>query len=424
MITVPSTMCREWSEVFRRLGRGRVRSDVVFEWIAGRDGLTLQAVGPEVAVRHHIPGRRHDARGTGSLESFAIPNGSTESNAILRLDARRSSKPFPAEPKRFTPVPGLWAALAAATSVTARESESRFVLNRIQLRGGRKAIVASDSKQLLVQTGFAFPWSDDVLVPSSDIFAALAERTPPETAVARTPGHVFIRSGPWTVALAIDSGGRFPDVDPLLVRAEKAGSELIVGEADRARLMREIPRLPGGRLENRSVTIDLTGPAVRTGDASASNMSIGLSQSRVHGRRLAVTCDRTYLLAALKLGFTRMIVSTADQPLVWRDDQRTYLFLPLAECESSPSTAAPSKPPMTRGPRRPEPKAPPVVSKRPQSKRPPPAPVHPRPKEAPLPAVKVKTKTPRSRRPPPRPKPGLWSGLWSRVRGVFRTKDC
>ena len=77
MITVPSVMCRELSDVFRRLGRGRVRTDVVFEWIAGRDGLTLQAVGPEAAVRHHTPGRRPDARGTGTLASLAIPSGST-----------------------------------------------------------------------------------------------------------------------------------------------------------------------------------------------------------------------------------------------------------------------------------------------------------------------------------------------------------
>jgi hypothetical protein len=423
MITLPSAECRELSEVFRRLGRGRVQTDVVLEWTAGRDGLTLQAVGPEVAVRHRTPGRRPEARGTGSLDSLAIPNGSTESNLTLRPDPRRSSKPFPEEPKRFTPVaPGLWAALAAAASATAREAESRFVLNRIQLRGGRQAIVASDSKQLLVQTGFAFPWSDDVLVPSSDIFAALAGRTPPETAVARTPGHVWIRSGPWTVALTIDSGGRFPDVDPLLVRAEKPGSELIVGEADRTRLVREIPRLPGGRAESRSVTIDLAGPAVRAGEPGASAMSVEMSQSRVQGRRMAVTCDRSYLLAALKLGFTRMSVSTAEQPLVWRDDQRTYLFLPLAECELSRSKAAPPKPPVARVPKRPEPKARPVVSKPPESKSLPPEPVHPPPKSPPPPAVRTKPTAHRSRRRPPRPEPGLWSGLWSRVRGVFHAR--
>jgi hypothetical protein len=424
MITVPSAVCREWSEVFRRLGRGRVRTDVVFEWIAGRDGLTVKVAGPEVAVRHHTSGRRPDARGTGTLESLAIPSGSTESNVTLRPDARRSSKPFPAEPKRFTPVgQGLWAALAAAASMTARESESRFVLNRIQLRGGRKAIVASDSKQLLVQTGFAFPWSDDVLIPSSDVFAALAGRTPPEAAVARTPGHVFIRSGPWTVALTIASGGRFPDVDPLLVRTEKSGSEWVLNEADRTRLMREIPRLPCcGREAGRSVTIDLAGPAVRAGEAGGSATSIPFPQSRVQGRRVAVTCDRTYLLAALKLGFTRMSVTTADQPLVWRDERRTYLFLPLTTGEPSRSNAVPTKPPVARVPRRSESKAPPVVSRPPVSNSPTPAPVHPRPKGSSLPAVTVKTKAPRSRRLPPQSKPGLWSGIWSRVRGVFRAK--
>jgi hypothetical protein len=423
MITLPSAVCRELSEVFRRLGRGRVQTEVVLEWTAGRDGLTLQAVGPEVAIRHRTPGRRPEARGTGSLDSLAIPIGSTESNVNLGPDPRCSSKPFPVEPKRFTPVaPGLWAALAAASGVTARDDSTRFVLNRIQLRGGRQAIVASDSKQLLVQSGFVFPWSDDVLVPSSDIFAALAGRTPPETAVARTPGHVWIRSGPWTVALTIDSDGRFPDVDPLLVRAEKPGSELILAEADRVRLVREIPRLPGDRAETRSVTIDLTGPAVRAGELGASSASIGMTQSRVQGRRTAVACDRTYLLAALKLGFTRMSVSTADQPLVWRDERRTYLFLPLAGCEPSRTKPAPSKSPVGHVPKRPEPKARPLVPKPPKSKSPPPAPVQSRPKSPPSPAVRTKPTPNRSRRRPPRPEPGLWSGLWSRVRGLFRAR--
>jgi len=59
--------------------------------------------------------------------------------------------------------------VAAAGSVAARDVTTRFVLNRIQLRGGRSgAVIASDSKQLLVQTGFAFPWSDHVLVSNAD----------------------------------------------------------------------------------------------------------------------------------------------------------------------------------------------------------------------------------------------------------------
>ena len=399
MIAIPRALARELSRVFRRLGPASL------EWTAGRDGLTIQAVGSDAAVRHHLPGARPAARLVTSVAALAGPIATIRPEA----GAARAAPPFPTPPKRFTPVPGrLFAALAAAGSVAARDVTTRFVLNRIQLRGGRRgAVVASDSKQLLVQTGFAFPWSDDVLVSNAEVFAMLATPAPETATIARTGTHVWVRAGPWSVALPIHAG-RYPEVDPLLVRADRPGGELILGESDRERLLRELPRLPGAREPGKPVVIDLAGPVIRAdGEAGEPVATVPLPQSRVQGKRIRITCDRTYLLAALKLGFTRMSASTPDQPLVWRDDTRTHLFLPLGSEHDEPS-------PRTRtsaGTRAPEP-APVPRTRKPRTAQPANRPPRPE-RNRPMPE-------PRSRPPRDARERGGWGGWWSRVRGLFR----
>jgi hypothetical protein len=59
--------------------------------------------------------------------------------------------------------------LADASSSAARESV-RYAVSNIQLRGRPGEIIATDGRQLLLQSGFKFPFTDDVLVPSSTVF--------------------------------------------------------------------------------------------------------------------------------------------------------------------------------------------------------------------------------------------------------------
>ncbi len=40
-------------------------------------------------------------------------------------------------------------------------------MNCIRLRGAEGQIAATDTHQALIQTGFQFPWSDEILVMSS-----------------------------------------------------------------------------------------------------------------------------------------------------------------------------------------------------------------------------------------------------------------
>src|SRR5439155_13962763 len=63
--------------------------------------------------------------------------------------------PFPAEPAAFTGLEaGFLQALDAAGHTAARE-QVRYALSRLQLRGSRGEVVATDGRQVLIQGGFA-----------------------------------------------------------------------------------------------------------------------------------------------------------------------------------------------------------------------------------------------------------------------------
>lgn len=338
--------------------------------------------------------------------------------------------PFPTPPARFTPCPpGLLKALDAAGSVTAKDEVSRFVLKRIQLRGGRDTIVASDSKQLLVQTGFPFPWTGDVLVPRCEVFAELAAKST-ALSVARTATHVWIAAGPWSVALTIDGAGKFPDVDTLLTRVKKPTGELIFDPVAQSMLIRELPKLPGRNEEGRPVTLDLAGPVVRAkGERDANAITIPLPQACVQGKSIRVACDRTYLLTALKLGLNRMAATSDDQPLVWRDATRTYLFLPLGADAVVPS----GRPTQSRGvewvrdtsasverPTGSWTKRRPKIPATPPRKPPRPTPIPPcNPSAAALARPRREGKRKAVRSPIARPPRRGFGGLWDYVRGLF-----
>ena len=446
MIEIPRSLCRDVLAVVRKLGRGRATAGLSLEFIAGRTGLTIQAATPDVAIRHHTPGRRPECRLVVPLETFIKSVERNEDPVLVRSDrpeqsvpkGRRRSGPevqrsptpgketFPLLPARFKPCgSGLLAALDAASAVTARDDSSRFVLNRIQLRGRRGAVVATDSRQLLFQSGFQFPWTGDLLVPRSEVFATLAAMKAESVSVARTATHVGITAGPWTVALAIDVRGKFPDVDTLLDRIKRPASELILDPADRARLIRELPNLPGRNEVNKPVTLDLAGREVRAkGERDANPITIALAKSRVQGKPVRFACDRSFLLMALKFGLHRMAATTEDQPLVWKDATRTYLFLPLGADAVVPST----KPTRSRGVARMKDRS--TVEDRHQTApggwtkpRPkgPPTPVRqrPRPNSAPpAPRGKGKPRSPKVAN--ARPARRAFAGLWGYVRGLFR----
>jgi hypothetical protein len=215
----------------------------------------------------------------------------------------------------------------------------RYALTRLQLRGGTTGrIVATDGRQLLVQTGFALPWDGDVLVPALGIFGSKEFHECDGVTVGKTDAHVGIRVGPWTLLLAMDRQGRYPRIEEVIPRLSGARTTCRLTEVDAAFLHRTVPHLPGGDTDSMPVTIDLDGHlAVRAraeGHERATELIVDHSAVRGTARRLVAS--REFLQRALALGFTELTVIDADAPVVWRDSRRTYLWMPLDKKNALP----------------------------------------------------------------------------------------
>jgi hypothetical protein len=319
----------------------------------GKDGLTLQACQGDMALRYHLAGTRSPeaiafrasvlAEFEGrrddpvELEQVAFGKGQarwTDGGVPRAIDLEtvvpESASEFPGLPRQFTPMPaGFLRALDEAAKTIARDS-ARFALTRLQLRGKTGEVVATDGRQLLVQGGFTFPWSDTVLVPRVPAFGTRELAGEGEVGVGRTSTHVAVRIGAWTFLLAIDTHSRFPNVDAVIPRASPGASRLHLNPQDAAFLITNLPSLPGGDDDHAPVTLDLHAPVTLRGrDEKDGITELVLVRSAASGPPVRLCTDRRYLLRAAKLGFDQVTIVGADQPLACRQGARIYVWVPL-----------------------------------------------------------------------------------------------
>jgi hypothetical protein len=241
-----------------------------------------------------------------------------------------SAPTLPRAPSEWAAMPdGFLTVMDEATQTTAKES-GRFALSRIQIKGRAGQVVATDGKALLIQGGFRFPWSDDLLVPRVSAFGLreLAEERP--VAIGRTERHVAVRAGRWTFWLAIDTSSRYPDAQTVVPRPSAGACRLSLNAADAAFLAQALPKLPGQDDDHSPVTFDLGRKALVRARAQGGDAvtEVELSRSRVEGS--ATLCiDRTILRRALQLGFVEVLVCKPDTPLLFRDSRRVFVTMPL-----------------------------------------------------------------------------------------------
>jgi hypothetical protein len=62
-----------------------------------------------------------------------------------------------------------------------------------------------------------------------------------------------------------------------------------------------------------------------------------LPHAKRDGPALQVVMDRRFLLRALKLGFTEILLANAQHPLLCKDANRIYVWMPLAEAVAVPA---------------------------------------------------------------------------------------
>jgi hypothetical protein len=365
VIEIPRTLARDFRVVLRR---GVMAEAPRGPWPlvccrTGKEGLVLEAEQVGVALRYHSEDPRHSAAIAFRPNLLAELEGRSDMPVILEEVSPGQGRArwtaggeslvrdydtvpldslplFPALPRQFTPQPPEFLAALDEAARTAARDRARYALLRVQLRGKSGSVVGTNGRQLFLQSGFAFPWEDDVLVPRVAAFGSRKLLGP--VSVGRTQTHVAIRAGPWTVLLTIDATGRYPHVDDVIPRPRGNASRVQLSSEDAALLIRVLPDLPGREEEDSPTTLAWGQPprVIARDEQHDTVQKAVLTGSSVSGPSRQLTMDRRHLRRALQLGF-REIQIQGDRPVVCRDEHRLYLWMPLTrQPEVSPEASA------------------------------------------------------------------------------------
>ena len=328
-----------------------------------KDGLVMHASAPEITVSYTDPSQTGKGVFTFPIAHFAEMEGRNAERieiAPLRPDmagarwthqgrTREMEIPLaepdtvakvPALPTKFSPMPSSFLkALDEVSQATASEA-TKYAISRIQLRGKAGQIVGTDTRQLLVNGGFAFPFTEDVLIPRSGIFGLQPLQGGDDVAIGMTDTHLFIKVGPWLFAFVIDKQGRYPDSTQIIPRKAQAETRFRLDADDAQRFLDNlVRRIKGPAAKENAVTLDLMETPTLRYEIDGRVTEVNLVNSEVDGKRLRMCLNLSQLLRALELRFQEFEIRDANKPIVARDGERIYLSMPLP-----PSSALPPSP--------------------------------------------------------------------------------
>ena len=357
MITISRLLAKQIRSVVRRaLQLSASQADQVVWLHADNTGLRLRAQNQHATIEYHLPGEGPAGSVAITMEALAACEGAkadqfvrierpSEGLTVLRWDDRAVPQSLqvdaskiradasPIQPETWTTnAPNLLGALADAMRIVPAEA-TRHSLNCVHLRPGGGRIAATDSHQLLVQSGFAIPGSDDLLIPRTTLFGSRELPTNQPVEVGTTANCFVFRIGPWTVWLTLEKQGRYPRVEDIIPNADSAKTRLSLSAEDRAFLLDVVPRLPVETDQEGRITLDLNGQValLAKGDGASSTTAVVLRNSRRIGDELRLNTDRQFVVRAAQLGFQEIEFHDPESPVVCRDEHRIYLWCALKE---------------------------------------------------------------------------------------------
>jgi hypothetical protein len=371
LITITRSLARQLRAVFRRAGIGKAYGGygprALFS--ADQDTLRIRGLSCNAAVEYQAAHEGGPVQALLPLDLFDACEGSrpdpvkldftgtdkvtaswTDKQVPVVLEFATSAPDdtlpsFPPLPETFANnEPELWPALRDAAGCTEQQAH-RFALGCIQFRGNEGKLVATDGQQALVQSGFTFPWSEDLLVPASGVFGCRELPADQPIQVGRTDDWVTFKTESWTISLNLEKDARFPDVSRHIGDPTAALSHLRIAPDDSGFLTDALPRLPCEDNTNCPVTVDLNGQVLiraKTADQSRATELV-LSNSRLDGDPITVNTNREYLLRALRLGFRDVHFYGREQPVLCNGGGKQYVWALL-----SPESPIPSSPDLIR----------------------------------------------------------------------------
>jgi hypothetical protein len=359
MITLTRSQVRRLRAAFRRSALGIAHRGIIPPLVLRADGAQLRAHYRyrDLAVEHVGPGNYRPAETVAiPLDALADFEGPADTPVVLeavapdRIAVRWQDRGIP-QSREYDVIPAdsagempelptswasnpaeLLAALAEATE-TGTPDSNRYALECLQLQGSRNRIIATDGRQLLARTGFSLPWTEDVLIKGSPIFACRALPRDQPVDVGRTDTHVVFRVGPWIIACEVPKDVRFPEVERVIPQPAEVVTRLRLDPEDARFLASALERLPGADDLHAPVTIDVNGKvAVRAQapDRPQQVTELVLGRSSSTGSPICLCTDRVLLERALRLGFRELGFTAVDSPFVCRDAGRIYAVQPLS----------------------------------------------------------------------------------------------
>ena len=275
-------------------------------------------------------GKQDDAVAFTKQEDTVIVQWTDKGIPQSRRFAAANAAEMPTGPVQFTRMERRFlAAMANAVATTDTDTDSsRFALNCIRLRGSDGQIAATDSSQAFVESGFAFPWLDEVLIPASGAFAANQFSNAEDVLMGRTEDWDSIQCDSLTMYLKIDKERRFPSIDLQIPTRGSAATTLVLADDDVDFLLTSTVRLPAAQQCNSPITVDLNGVvAVRAAEEDHANSTeLILSNSRRIGDEVVFNTNRNFLNRAAELGFREIYLRSTEAPAYCQDDRRTYIW--------------------------------------------------------------------------------------------------
>ena len=357
MLTFSRQLAKQIRSVFRRaLQISTSQTDQVVWLVADDTGLRICAQSWRAIIEYHLPCKPTPCSIPVTMEALSACEGTKPDELVrveklgdetvalrwddhsipqsFQLDARKlQSDTPPAVPETWASnPPRLLAALSDAMKIVPTDA-TRYAINCVQLRPSGGRLAATDTHQLLIETGFTFPGESDVLIPRTTLFSSRELPADQPVDVGLTVNHCVFRMGPWTVWLPIEKQGRYPRVEDIIPAADSAKTRLSLSAEDVSFLLEVIPRLPTETDQQGRITLDLNGQVVMLakGDGPSPVTQVVLRNSYRSGDEMRLNTDRQFLVRAAQLGFHEIELHGSESPVVCRDERRIYLWSVLEE---------------------------------------------------------------------------------------------
>ena len=353
-ITITRRLASQLRAVMRRaFGTRGPGPAVCFTAAAGT--LSVKAMFADIAVEYAEPGERHAPKPSGcrfqlldDCEGKKDEPVHIEATGKGRVTAQWRDGSVPQivhydakEPRDADKFPGAAVSVhepigrgSCRPCTTPRTLPSpagvRFATDCLQLCPDG-SINATDGRQLLVQSGFTFPWEGAVLVPRNKVFDSSELPQDQPVAVAQSGDWAVISAGPWTVYLRINKDGRFPDLSRHVPNPDTAAARCQFSKDDIRFLAEALPKLPCDEKYNFPVTLDLNGQvAIRAKTADqAKPTEVLLTNSHWTGQPIRINMNRTYLQRAMRLGLQDLCIYGDQTALLCQAFDRKLVWMPL-----------------------------------------------------------------------------------------------